>query len=71
VDVLHREVMATVLSTAQAGRTASFSAIWELVHGHAGREAPSMPHAVSRPAAYISEPWYCCAEPNPEDVMLV
>jgi len=63
VDVLHREVMATVLSTAQAGRTASFSAIWELAHRHAGREAPSMPHAVSRPAAYISEPWYCCAEP--------
>jgi hypothetical protein len=20
---------------------------------------------------FLSEPWYCCAEPNPEDVMLV
>lgn len=63
VDALQREVMATVLGTTHAGRAATFSAIWELAHRRAGREAASLPHSVSPAAPYISEPWYCCAEP--------
>lgn len=63
VDALQQEVMATVVSTAAAGRAASFSAIWELAHRRAGKPTPLLSPTVSRPAAYMSEPWYCCAEP--------
>jgi len=63
VDALQQEVMATVVSTAAAGRAASFSAIWELAHRRAGKDTPSLSYGASRPAAYMSEPWYCCAEP--------
>jgi radical SAM superfamily enzyme YgiQ (UPF0313 family) len=63
VDALQQEVMATVVSTAPAGRAASFSAIWELAHRRAGKDTPSLSYGASRPAAYMSEPWYCCAEP--------
>lgn len=63
VDALQQAVMATVVSTAPAGRAASFSAIWELAHRRAGKDTPSLSYGASRPAAYMSEPWYCCAEP--------
>jgi hypothetical protein len=52
-----------VESTAEAGRAASFGAIWELAHQRAGLAASPLHALASRPAAYISEPWYCCAEP--------
>ena len=63
VDVLQRDVMALVTSTAHAGRASTFAAIWELAHQRAGLSAPALNPVASRPAAYISEPWYCCAEP--------
>ena len=33
---------------------------------------PDVPPAGPRTRVpYLSEPWYCCAEPNPDEVMLV
>jgi len=63
VDVLQRDVMALVTSAAHDGRLAGFAAIWELAHQRARVPVPVLPAQTSRPAAYISEPWYCCAEP--------
>jgi hypothetical protein len=63
VDALHREVMATVTAGAHSGRRAIFAAIWALAHARAGLEAPSLGPVSSREVAYLSEPWYCCAEP--------
>jgi hypothetical protein len=63
VDALQRDVMALVASSAHAGRAASFSAIWELAHHRAGLRVPPLNPRPGRPAAYMSEPWYCCAEP--------
>jgi radical SAM superfamily enzyme YgiQ (UPF0313 family) len=63
VDALQQEVMGLVSSGQQAARGAAFSAIWSLAHERAGIEPPSLPRVTSQPSAYISEPWYCCAEP--------
>ncbi len=63
VDALQRDVMTLVTSAAHDGRAATFAAIWELAHQRAGVAAPPLPAQRSRSAAYISEPWYCCAEP--------
>jgi hypothetical protein len=63
VDALQQAVMSLVASGSHDGRTATFSAIWDLAHAHAGVPAPPLVTDTSTPAAYISEPWYCCAEP--------
>jgi hypothetical protein len=63
VDALQREVMSLVASATHPSRTAAFRAIWDLAHARAGAVAPPMDLAACRPAAYMSEPWYCCAEP--------
>jgi hypothetical protein len=63
VDALQQQVMALVASGAHAGRREAFAAIWDVAHAHGGRQAPPLPAMPARPPAYISEPWYCCAEP--------
>ena len=63
VDALQREMMALVAGGSHPGRAASFAAIWELAHARAGVPAPPLSTGAARPAAYVSEPWYCCAEP--------
>ena len=53
-------------------RTAAFARIWEAAHGAAGRSAallqPKMP---SRPVPFLSEPWYCCAEPTRDQLVSI
>jgi hypothetical protein len=63
VDALQREVMALVTSSAHEGRAGAFAAIWTLVHARLGIQAPLVQRSAHRPVPYISEPWYCCAEP--------
>jgi hypothetical protein len=63
VDALQQEVMTTVASGQHQTRRAAFTAIWELAHGRAGIAAPLLPVGSAPPPAYLSEPWYCCAEP--------
>ena len=63
VDALQSEVMSLVASTPHASRTAAFRAIWDLAHARAGTVAPPLDLSECRPATYMSEPWYCCAEP--------
>jgi radical SAM superfamily enzyme YgiQ (UPF0313 family) len=76
VDALQREIAALVGVRVSSDRRAVFDEISALAHARAGvARVPSSPSAA--PAArrarvpYLSEPWYCCAEPNPDEVMLV
>jgi hypothetical protein len=71
VDRLHQSVSQLVGS--RPGRRAElFDAICALA-----RDAAGLPPRAPRerrgrqPVAYLSEPWYCCAEPNPEQLTLV
>ncbi|OFV90518.1 MAG: hypothetical protein A3H95_13460 [Acidobacteria bacterium RIFCSPLOWO2_02_FULL_64_15] len=72
VEELHRDVTTLVGVRLNSGRAAIFDEISTLAHERAGTPRPSRPRAGPRAGVpYLSEPWYCCAEPNPEQVSLV
>ena len=74
VDELQREVSALVGVRVGGDRHAVFDAISALAHARAGiPQQEKAPRAGGRHPAvpYLSEPWYCCAEPNAEQVALV
>jgi radical SAM superfamily enzyme YgiQ (UPF0313 family) len=46
-------------------RAAAFGRIWEAAHAAAGLAAPELRlNAPLRQVPFLSEPWYCCAEPT-------
>ena len=73
VDALHQRVMRLVGTNPLASRVRMFEAIRDLSDGTESSDAAA--HALTlspQPAVPIlSENWYCCAEPSPEDVRLV
>ncbi len=72
VDALQQEVAALVGVRAAAERSTVFGEIATLAHDRAGTARPPVrPAAPPVPVPYVSEPWYCCAEPNPDEIMLV
>lgn len=72
VDRLHEQVNAIVGARLAADRRAVFAEISRLAHHAAGLDEPPPPDPSRRaPVPYVTEPWYCCAEPNPEQVGLV
>jgi len=72
VDALQREVVELVGIRVASDRPAVFDEISTLAHERAGLARPPVPRAMARVRVpYLSEPWYCCAEPNPDEVMLV
>jgi radical SAM superfamily enzyme YgiQ (UPF0313 family) len=72
IDRLHGDVASLVGSRLTSERRQVFDAISDLAHERAGTPRPRVPFVPGRPTIpYLSEPWYCCAEPNPEQVALV
>ena len=71
VDALHRDVTSLVGTRLTADRRAAFDEIRALAHDRAGLPRPEPVAGTSAPVPYINEPWYCCAEPNPDDVRLI
>ncbi len=72
VDALQRDVSAIVGRRLTSDRSETFAAIRALAYERAGICPPS--RTSSTPATvvpYVDEPWYCCAEPNPEQLTLV
>ena len=72
VDALQREVTALVGTRSTADRRAVFDEIRALAHERAGLSAlrRQSPEPVARRRCRISnEPWYCCAEPNPDEIV--
>jgi len=45
-------------------RAEAFARIWEAAHAAAGVAAPSLDLGAGRAVPFLSEPWYCCAEPT-------
>ena len=47
-------------------RSTAFEQIWKAAHAAAGLAAPALEPALSQtiPVPFLSEPWYCCAEPT-------
>jgi radical SAM superfamily enzyme YgiQ (UPF0313 family) len=72
VDALQQEVSHIVGVRTGGDRRAVFDEIAALASERAGREYRPIPQQRTRPAVpYLSEPWYCCAEPNPDHLALV
>jgi hypothetical protein len=72
VDRLHADVNVIVGGRLASGRRGVFEEISQLAHGRAG--LPKPPPRSDRPGRtvpYLNEPWYCCAEPNPEQLRIV
>ena len=53
-----------------ASRRSIFEQVWILAHNACELSVPSLPpeRAESIPVPAMSEPWYCCAEPNDEQI---
>jgi hypothetical protein len=72
VDCLQEEIASIVGSRLVTGRHEVFEEISALAHLRADIPAPPPRRVVPRaPVPHLSEPWYCCAEPNPEQLTLV
>lgn len=72
VDALHAEVTAVIGHRMTARRRLVFNEVSALAHERANLPA----HAVDDTdqdvtVPYLSEPWYCCAEPAPEQLRMV
>ncbi len=53
-------------------RTVAFSLIWQAAHAAAGRIAPNLDlPRESKAVPFLSEPWYCCAEPTPAQFLSI
>jgi radical SAM superfamily enzyme YgiQ (UPF0313 family) len=74
VDELQRDVAAIVGASVAEDRRAVFAEISSLAHQRAGladkvlKASPSHHRGV---VPYVTEPWYCCAEPNPDEIRLI
>ncbi len=72
VDALQSDVSALVGRRLSSDRAEVFDAIRALARARAGL-AERRPQRVAPPSPipHFDEPWYCCAEPNPEQLTLV
>jgi len=71
VDALHRDVSALVGSRLTSDRRTVFEEVSTLAHGRAGSRAPEFEPRPARAVPFVTEPWYCCAEPNPDQLRIV
>ena len=73
VDALSETVqsIAAEADRKKESRAAAFARIWEAAHAAAGVEAPRLPVAEGRAVPFLSEPWYCCAEPTRDQLVSI
>ncbi len=71
IDALQADVSSLVGRRLTSHRRELFQAIADLACERAGRPAPSLGASPPRDVPQFDEPWYCCAEPNPEQLTLV
>ena len=75
VDALSETVQAIAADgdRKKESRTMVFERIWKAAHAAAGLAAPSIQTSGTSPAAipFLSEPWYCCAEPTREQFVSI
>ena len=75
LDALSETVQALAAETdrAKQSRSVAFEKIWRAAHAAAGLVAPpfQQPQAPSAPVPFLSEPWYCCAEPTRDQLVSI
>jgi radical SAM superfamily enzyme YgiQ (UPF0313 family) len=65
------QVIAADADGKKQSRTAAFARIWHAAHSAAGRETPQLPASPARAVPFLSEPWYCCAEPTKDQLVSI
>jgi radical SAM superfamily enzyme YgiQ (UPF0313 family) len=71
VDMLHRDVTVLIGTRLTSDRRAIFDEVRMLAHERAELPPPAPLAGRSSVVPYLDEPWYCCAEPNADDVRLI
>jgi hypothetical protein len=73
VDLLSETVQAIAAEAdrKKESRMTAFSRIWEAAHLAAGRAAPELRVHEGRGVPFLSEPWYCCAEPTKDQLVSI
>jgi len=75
VDELSETVqsIAAAADREKASRTVTFERVWEAAHSAANIDAAPLPVGVggARPVPFLSEPWYCCAEPTRDQLISI
>src|SRR5262249_50144569 len=73
LDVLSENVQAIAADAdrRKQTRSATFAQIWQAAHAAAGLIAPPLPAQSALPVPFLSEPWYCCAEPTKEQLVSI
>ena len=72
VDALQRDLEALAGSRLNAPREEMFASVAARLHAASGLAVPlRAPRSGQHAMPYLNEPWYCCAEPNSEQVTLV
>src|ERR1700737_807854 len=75
VDRLNETVQSIAADADQKKETRSvaFERIWNAAHAAAGLDAPSLDLAKTgaRTVPFLSEPWYCCAEPTQDQLVSI
>ena len=52
-------------------RAATFARIWEAAHLATGTTGPKLELREGRAVPFLSEPWYCCAEPTRDQLVAI
>jgi radical SAM superfamily enzyme YgiQ (UPF0313 family) len=73
VDALSETVQAIAAEADRKkdSRVAAFARIWEAAHAVAGVAAPELSVPEGRGVPFLSEPWYCCAEPTRDQLVAI
>jgi radical SAM superfamily enzyme YgiQ (UPF0313 family) len=73
VDALSETVqsIAAEADRTKESRAAAFARIWEAAHAAAGVIAAELPVRELRTVPFLSEPWYCCAEPTRDQLVAI
>ncbi len=73
VDLLSETVqsIAAEADRKKESRGAAFARIWEAAHAAAGVDAPELRVSEGRGVPFLSEPWYCCAEPTRDQLVAI
>jgi len=61
--------IAAAADAAKSSRSKTFEAIWRAAHDLAGKSVPELKGRAARPVPFLSEPWYCCAEPTKDQLV--
>jgi radical SAM superfamily enzyme YgiQ (UPF0313 family) len=73
VDLLSETVqsIAAEADRKKESRAAAFARIWVAAHAAAGIDAPALRVIEGRGVPFLSEPWYCCAEPTRDQLVSI